>query len=110
MSRRSERRRIRRVLSANVAEYLTNNDDGASMLAHCSAWLATQPGFVDASASQCKAIIVNILAREIAEFRNFVDDAGAEGVCLVDQFGRQLSPVTLWSARMRVRMKGFSRG
>jgi hypothetical protein len=105
MSARSERRRVRRALSANVDEYLTNNEDGAAMLEHCSTWLATQPGFGGASPSLCKAVLVNILGRELAQFGYFVDDAGVEGIRLVDAHGRPLSLATLYAAKLRMNLR-----
>lgn len=106
MTARSERRRVRRVLSANVAEYLVGDEDGAAMLAHTSVWLGTLAGFERATPSLRKAVIVDLLGRELCQFEAFEDDFGLPGVRLIDQSGRPLSLATLYAAKLRAKLKG----
>lgn len=110
MSRRSERRRIRRVLSANISDYVVGNEDGASMLAHTCEWLAKQPGFARTSSALRTAVIIDLLSRELCEFRHFTDNTGVEGIHLADATGRSLSLAILYCALLRARMKGSADG
>lgn len=107
MTARSEKRRVRRELSANVSEYLVGNEDGAAMLAHAVVWLGQLAGFERTTPALREAIVVDVLGRELCQFEAFIDDFGLPGIRLVDVNGHPLSLAVLTAARLRAKLKGI---
>lgn len=99
-------RKARRAALAAKVEFVRNEPDIAAMMGRARVWLGAQPGFEQTTRTLRETIITDLLARELCKFEVY-DDSGALGIRLVDPSGRPLPLATLWSARIRAKLKGI---